>query len=80
MPRRSDREDSRILRPQLWISHPIGRVLDLSARQQNDLNDAEAIAETVERPTIKFVATKTGDHDLQAMHRVCEPMPASTPH
>ena len=53
-------------------------MLDLSARQQNDFNDAEAIAETVERPTIKFVATKTADHDLQALHRVREPMPTPT--
>src|ERR1700761_9016801 len=35
--------------------------------------DAEAIAEAVQRPTMKFVATKTADQlDLQAMHRVRE--------
>src|ERR1700674_1879404 len=27
--------------------------------QKNDFNDAEAIAEAVQRPTMKFVATKT---------------------
>jgi len=35
--------------------------------------DAEAIAEAVQRPTMRFVATKTGDQlDLQALHRVRE--------
>jgi hypothetical protein len=35
--------------------------------------DAEAIAERVQRPTMKFVATKTADQlDLQALHRVRE--------
>jgi transposase len=53
-------------------------VLDLSARQQNDFKDAEVIAETVERPTIKFIATTTADHDLQAPHGVREPMPTPT--
>ena len=39
--------------------------------QKNDFNDAEAIAEAVQRPTMKFVATKTADQlDLQALHRV----------
>jgi len=39
--------------------------------QKNDFNDAEAIAEAVQRPTMKFVATKTVDQlDLQALHRV----------
>jgi transposase len=37
------------------------------------VSDAEAIAEAVQRPTMKFVATKTVDQlDLQAMHRVRE--------
>jgi transposase len=40
---------------------------------ENDFRDAEAIAEAVQRPTMKFVATKTADQlDLQAMHRVRE--------
>jgi transposase len=35
--------------------------------------DAEAIAEAVQRPTMKFVATKTADQlDLQALHRARE--------
>ena len=39
--------------------------------QKNDFNDADAIAEAVQRPTMKFVATKTVDQlDLQALHRV----------
>jgi len=41
--------------------------------QKNDYRDAEAIAEAVQRPTMKFVATKTADQlDLQALHRVRE--------
>ena len=41
--------------------------------QKNDFRDAEAIAEPVPRPTMKFVATKTPDQlDLQALHRVRE--------
>src|SRR6202008_4409510 len=41
--------------------------------QKNDIRDAEAIAEAVQRPTMKFVATKTADQlALQALHRVRE--------
>jgi hypothetical protein len=41
--------------------------------QKNDFRDAEAIAEAVLRPTMRFVATKTIDQlDLQALHRVRE--------
>jgi transposase len=41
--------------------------------EKNDFNDAEAIAEAVQRPTMKFVATKTAEQlDLQALHRVRE--------
>jgi transposase len=41
--------------------------------QKNDFNDAEAIAEAVQRPTMKFVAAKTPEQlDLQALHRVRE--------
>jgi hypothetical protein len=41
--------------------------------QKNDFRDAETIAEAVQRPTMKFVATKTADQlDLQALHRVRE--------
>ena len=41
--------------------------------QKNDFRDAEAIAEAVQRPTMKFVTTKTTDQlDLQALHRVRE--------
>ena len=40
-----------------------------SKGQKNDFRDAEAIAEAVQRPTMKFVATKTADQlDLQALH------------
>jgi transposase len=40
---------------------------------KNDFRDAHAVAEAVQRPTMKFVATKTADQlDLQALHRVWE--------
>jgi transposase len=39
--------------------------------QKNDYVDAEAIAEAVQRPTMRFVPVKTTDQlDLQAIHRV----------
>ena len=39
--------------------------------QKNDYRDAEAIAEAVQRPTMRFVPIKTEDQlDLQALHRV----------
>jgi transposase len=39
--------------------------------QKNDFNDAEAIAEAVTRPTMRFVAVKNNDQlDLQAVHRI----------
>jgi transposase len=41
--------------------------------QKNDYVDAEAIAEAVQRPTMRFVPIKTEDQlDLQALHRVRE--------
>jgi transposase len=44
-----------------------------SRGQKNDFRDAKAIAEAVQRPTMKFVATKTAEQlDLQALHRVRE--------
>jgi len=47
------------------------RPCSYSKGQKNDFRDAEAIAEAVQRPTMKFVATKTADQlDLQALHRV----------
>ena len=40
---------------------------------KNDMRDAEAIAEAVTRPTMRFVPTKdVGQQDLQALHRVRE--------
>jgi transposase len=42
-----------------------------SRGQKNDFRDAEAIAEAVQRPTMKFVAIKSAEQlDLQALHRV----------
>lgn len=52
---------------------PAKYVRPYSKGQKNDFRDAEAIAEAVQRPTMKFVATKTADQlDLQAVHRVRE--------
>ena len=45
---------------------PARYVRPYSKGQKNDVRDAEAIAEAVQRPTMKFVATKTADQlDLQ---------------
>src|SRR5438477_885612 len=52
---------------------PAKYVRPYSKGQKNDFRDAEAIPEAVQRPTMKFVATKTADQlDLQALHRVRE--------
>jgi len=52
---------------------PARYVRRYSKGQKNDFRDAEAIAEAVQRPTMKFVATKTADQlDLQGLHRVRE--------
>lgn len=50
---------------------PAKYVRPYSRGQKNDFRDAEAIAEAVQRPTMKFVAIKTAEQlDLQALHRV----------
>ena len=52
---------------------PARYVRPYSRGQKNDFRDAEAIAEAVQRPTMKFVVTKTADQlDLQALRRVRE--------
>ena len=52
---------------------PAKYVRPYSKGQKNDFRDADAIAEAVQRPTMKFVATKTAEQlDLQALHRVGE--------
>jgi transposase len=52
---------------------PAKYVRPYSKGQKNDYRDAEAVTEAVQRPTMKFVATKTADQlDLQALHRVRE--------
>jgi transposase len=52
---------------------PARYVRPYSKGQKNDFRDAEAIAEAVLRPTMKFVAIKTVEQlDLQALHRVRE--------
>src|SRR5438477_10718652 len=52
---------------------PAKYVRPYSKGQKNDFRDAEAIAEAVQRPTMKFVATMTAEQlDLQALHRVRE--------
>jgi transposase len=40
---------------------PAKYVRPYSKGQKNDFRDAEAIAEAVQRPTMKFVATKIAD-------------------
>jgi transposase len=52
---------------------PAQYVRPYSKGQKNDFRDGEAIAEAVQRPTMKFIATKTAEQlDLQALHRVRE--------
>src|SRR5215468_3441467 len=52
---------------------PAKYVRPYSKGQKNDFRDAEAIAEAVQRPTMKFVATKTAEQlDLQSLHRARE--------
>src|SRR6266850_6005956 len=52
---------------------PAKYVRPYSKGQKNDFRDAEAIAEAVQRPRMRFVATKTAEQlDLQALHRVRE--------
>ena len=68
-------------------SHYLGRALEEQGHQvrlmpaqyvkpyvktnKNDYIDAEAIAEAVQRPTMRFVPIKSDDQlDLQALHRV----------
>ena len=52
---------------------PARYVRPYSKGQKNDFRDAEAIAEAVLRPTMKFVAIKTVEQlELQGLHRVRE--------
>lgn len=52
---------------------PAKYVRAYSKGQKNDYKDAEAIAEAVQRPTMRFVAVKSMEQlDLQALHRVRE--------
>jgi transposase len=48
---------------------PSNYVCPYGKGQKNDFRDAEAIAEAVQRPTMKFVALKSVEQlDLQALH------------
>ena len=50
---------------------PAGYVKAFVKSNKNDWRDAEACAEAVQRPTMRFVAAKTVEQlDLQALHRV----------
>jgi transposase len=52
---------------------PARYVRPYSKGPKNDFRDAEAIAEAVLRPTMKFVAIKTVEQlDLQGLHRIRE--------
>ncbi len=56
---------------------PARYVRPYSEGQKNDFRDAEAIAEAVQRQTMKFVATNTVDQlDLQRTGRAESPHPA----
>src|SRR6266540_2501567 len=56
---------------------PAKYVRPYSKGEKNDYRDAEAIAEAVQRPTMKFVATKTADQlDLQGLHFLRAELPA----
>jgi transposase len=58
----SDGHDARLM--------PAKYVRPYAKGQKNDFNDAEAIAEAVQRPTMKFVATKTAEQlDLHSANR-----------
>jgi hypothetical protein len=55
----------------LQMLMPAKYVRPYSKGQKNDFREAKAICKAVQRPTMKFVATKTADQvDLQALHRV----------
>ena len=59
---------------------PAKYVRPYSKGQKNDFRDAEAIAEAVQRPTMKFVMTKTADQlDLQALQS-CAGAPGQPTH
>jgi transposase len=61
--------------PDLLLTPGVGArtIRPYSKGQKNDFRDAEAIAEAVLRPTMKFVAIKTVEQlDLQGLHRVRE--------
>ena len=50
---------------------PAKYVRPYSKGQKNDFKDAEAIAEAVQRPTMRFVTIKSvAQLDLQALHRI----------
>ena len=50
---------------------PAKYVRPYSKGQKNDFRDAEAIAEAVQRPTMKFVATKTPDSSICKRSTAC---------
>jgi len=53
---------------------PAKYVRPYSRGQKNDFRDAEAIAEAVQRPTMKFVATRPGRDLVIVCAAVCPPM------
>lgn len=66
----------RLSRQLLALGHdvkliPAQFVTPFRKSHKNDFRDAEAIAEAVQRPTMRFVPTKSVEQlDLQALHRV----------
>jgi transposase len=58
---------------------PAKYVRPYSKGQKNDFRDAEAIAEAVQRPTMKFVATKTAEQThLPSSLAAKQPLPIET--
>ena len=53
---------------------PAKYVRPYSKRPKNDFRDAEAIAEAVQRPTMKFVATKTAEQPRRDIRRFRRPL------
>src|SRR5438034_2427793 len=58
---------------------PAKYVRHYSKGQKNDFRDAEAIADAVQRPTMKFVATKTADQTFRRCTASAIDRPVSVP-
>jgi transposase len=67
------------------LGHDVKQVPAMYAKpfrqgHKDDFRDAHAVAEAVQRPTVRFVPVKTDEQlDLQALHRVRSRLSASGP-